>query len=298
MKTLIIDNRFQDCRLDRFLKESFNLTQGLICKYLRKKVIRLNGGKAEIDSRVSFGDEIQYFDFAKLDPALKAELEIRDKDLKLILDNIIFENEEIIAINKPYGISVQKGSFDDISIIDILHKLKGEDIKIVHRLDKNTTGVMIFAKNKNFASKYSEYFKNQEVQKTYIAILEGIVKKESGEIESTIEKLSEEGNQSLAAQDTQNGKIAISEFKTLSINHEKKLSLVKFFPKTGRIHQIRLHALKLGFGVFGDDKYNKNYQRGQKLCLTSVSIKLPNLEEITAQYIPDHFKNLGFDEKI
>lgn len=288
MKSLKVEKQYENCRLDRFLKEQFNLSQGLICKYLRKKVIKLNGQKGEINSRIFFQDEISYFDFAKLEDGLKGENLIRDSDIKLIKDRVIFENDEIIAINKPYGINVQKASHDDISIIDILMKIYGNDVRIIHRLDRNTSGVMIFAKDKFSCNKYSEFFKKHEVQKKYIAILDGVVKLKSGRIESRIEKLSQDGDESIAKQGDF-GKEAVSDFCVIKVDEKNKYSVVEFEPKTGRMHQVRLHALKLGFAIIGDQKYNKNYKKGQKLLLESIYLKLPEISEIKILRLEDHF---------
>ena len=274
MQTIIVEKDFDDCRIDRFIKHKFNLTQGLICKLLRQKDILLNGKKAEINNRVKFGDSIKTIATLKI-IADKIETKIiKSSDVDLIKKSIIFENDEIIAIDKPYGISVQEGEIKKISVIEVLQNIYDENIKIVHRLDKETTGVMIFAKNRISAIKFTELFKSRLIKKTYIAKLDGIPKILSGSIETNIDKISGESSESFAQNVNQGGKVAISEYNIIEINKENNSCIAEFKPETGRMHQIRLHALHMNCPIIGDKKYNKHYSNGEKMNLRSISIKL------------------------
>jgi len=133
---------------------------------------------------------------------------------------------------------------------------------------------MIFAKNRIAAAKFTELFKSREIKKTYIAKLQGIPKNLSGTIETNIEKISKDGSESFSKNVQYGGKIAISEYKVLEINHENNSCVVEFKPETGRMHQIRLHALYLNCPIIGDKKYNKNYSNGEKMNLRAISLKL------------------------
>jgi len=280
-----------DMRLDRFLKENLNLTHGLICKYLRSGLIKLNNKKSDFNVKINQNDVISVVDFVmKNFKHLTANKEKpTDKMIKMISNAIEYEDKDILVLNKPYGISVQGGDGINFAIIDILTYINSS-YKMVHRLDKDTTGVMLFAKNRQTSIILSSDFKNRFIKKTYIAILQGEVREKCGIIKTRIKKVEVRDNESFA-RNCEDGDIAISEFETLGVSDDKKYSLVKFIPVTGRIHQIRLHALHLGCPVLGDIKYNSRYQKNDKLHLVSIDIKLPEDRNFHIKKIPEHIKD-------
>lgn len=287
MKEIIITEDYQDCRIDRFLKEKFFLTQGEICKYLRNGMVKLNKKKASSCTKLNINDIVCVF-FKLMEARIEKKIKLSEKPTNLmakkIESSIIFEDEDLIVIDKPYGISVQGGDGIRFPLIDILNFLiqerdkdKAKEIRIVHRLDKDTTGIMIFAKNRKIASDLSKKFREHKIRKEYIAILDGIPEKKSGRIETKIKKLYKEevGSRSVKSVD---GEIAISEYKILEIEKEKNRAKVLFIPKTGRMHQIRMHAKELNCPIVGDEKYNENCKKNEKLQLKSVKIEF-NLNE-------------------
>ena len=191
-----------------------------------------------------------------------------------IKQSIIFENDDVLVINKPYGISVQGGTGVKYCLEDFFHLISDKKLRIVHRIDKDTRGLLILAKNVPTAVKLTDMFRKREVFKTYLAVLSGIPLKNSGTIKTYI-FLSKKDNIAGNAHSTEermNGKEAITKYKVLKTNKENNTSLVEFHPLTGRKHQIRLHAQNIKCPIIGDEKYGFGKQKNKKLQLFAVAI--------------------------
>lgn len=175
---------------------------------------------------------------------------------------IIFEDSKIVAINKPRGIPVQGGSNIKFSIDDVLHAME-KPLKIVHRLDRETTGVMIFAKNADIAKKVCKKFNQGLINKHYLAIIRGKIGKDVSLIDQPLleKKI---GNEKLMLVD-EKGKRAITHVVFLRYNEEKNQSLIELKPTTGRKHQLRAHLSFLGYPIVGDTKYN--FKEGKKMLM-------------------------------
>ncbi|QED23455.1 RluA family pseudouridine synthase [Candidatus Deianiraea vastatrix] len=311
---LKVEKDYDNARFDRYLKEKIGLTHGLICKFTRNGFIKKNGKKSDFNARISCNDEIFISDLVAISEKSEKSKLPTEEMIEIVRKSIIFENDEIFLIDKPYGFAVQDGDGIDFSLIEVL-KCIDKSAKIVHRLDKNTSGIMIFAKGKQAADKFSRFFRERVVKKTYIAVLDGILPQKSGKIATRIEKIA--GNESLAKNVETGGDLAVSEYEVLAtinkesvvINEENEmasefvfcnnydgykrpLTIAIFRPITGRIHQIRLHALSLNAPILGDEKYNKRYEKGQKLQLLSYNICIENVDYLPAKKpkIPVHMK--------
>ncbi|WP_347938580.1 RluA family pseudouridine synthase [Rickettsia oklahomensis] len=247
-------------RLDKYLKRLYPLlTQGVIEKALRQKYITVNAQKAEASLRVIDGDKIFISDKFNLPVKQPEKLVFTDAEIKLAkkitTDYLIYEDDNLIAINKPIGLATQGGSKINLSIDSALKYLnyKGADFKLVHRLDKETSGLLLIAKNYLSSIKFHDAFKEKLVVKTYYAITYGKPIKNVGEVRSNIEK-SKGGTPKITDIESENGKFAITYYKLLKAL-DNNLFLVEFTPITGRMHQLRLHAKLLGCPILGDDKY-------------------------------------------
>ncbi|MFY9589991.1 RluA family pseudouridine synthase [Rickettsia endosymbiont of Halotydeus destructor] len=269
------------------------LTQGVIERALRQKQIMVNGNKIEANLRIKEDDEIFINDKLNLPQEETLEVIFSDSIItlanKLIKNYLIYENEHFIAINKPAGLATQGGTKINLSIDDALKYLNyknsngvksapfeykaqgatpidnrratsndvGEwgsfDYKLVHRLDKETSGLLIIAKNYESSVKLADAFKEKLIAKTYIAVVFGRPPKNIGEIQGLIGKR-KEGAYEIVDIDNENGKLAITHYKLLkSLNNN--LSLIEFTPITGRMHQLRFHAKLLNCPIVGDAKY-------------------------------------------
>ena len=188
--------------------------------------------------------------------------------------SIVFEDDNVLVINKPYGVSVQGGTGVRYNLEDYFSILCEKKLRIVHRIDKDTRGLLILAKNVPTAVKLTEMFKQRLVHKKYLAVLSGIPLKNSGTIKTHI-VLSNKDNMAGNAhcmEDRLNGKPAITKYRVLKTNKNNNTALVEFFPLTGRKHQIRLHAQNIKCPIVGDEKYGFGKQKNKKLQLFAVAI--------------------------
>ncbi|WP_410521536.1 RluA family pseudouridine synthase [Candidatus Tisiphia endosymbiont of Metellina segmentata] len=248
------------CRLDRYLKKLYpSLTQGMVERALRFKQIMVNSCKVAANLRIKAGDQIFIEDSLNLEPQKVSDRVFSSSTVilagKLMKDYLVYQDEWLIAINKPVGLATQGGSKISLSIDDALQYLnsQGADLKLVHRLDKDTSGILLIAKNYVSSIKLVKAFKEKNIQKTYIAVVLGNLPQHEGEISGMIGK-NRGGAYETVQNDEEHGKLAITCYKLLK-NLNNGLTLVEFTPLTGRMHQLRFHAKMLGCPIIGDTKY-------------------------------------------
>lgn len=242
-------------RLDRWFKRHFpDLPHGQLQKACRKGLVRVNHAKSKTDQRLALSDEITV-KFLNLLPPEKAD----DSSLspQMIIQTqgwVLWENNDVIVINKPAGLATQGGS----KLTDHLDRRlpalqQGRDTppKLVHRLDKDTSGALLLARSAASAAEYARLFQTRAVQKTYLALLAGVPVPKDGEIESKMEK-SGIGKEKMT--DSAAGKKAVTAYRVLDYAHDRA-ALVELQPITGRTHQLRLHMQQLGCPILGDGKY-------------------------------------------
>jgi len=183
-KTYTVDDAYNDSRLDKWFKnEVINLPHSLIEKILRQNKIKVNKKKAKSSYRLQTGDLIEVYDisnFKSADKKIKIKYLPKKKEIGEYEDYIIEDNENFIVINKPIGIPVQSGTKSFKNIIDILKNTKyfqNSKPFIVHRLDKDTSGILIIAKNRKFAQLFTSLFRIRKIHKTYLALVYGKVNK-------------------------------------------------------------------------------------------------------------------------
>ncbi|WP_342268139.1 RluA family pseudouridine synthase [Candidatus Tisiphia endosymbiont of Empis tessellata] len=246
------------CRLDRYLKKLYpSLTQGMVERALRFKQIMVNSCKVAANLRINTGDQIFIEDSLNLEPKKASDKIFSSSAVilagKLMKDYLVYQDEWFVAINKPVGLATQGGSKISLSIDYALQYLnsQGADLKLVHRLDKDTSGILLIAKNYASSIKLVEAFKEKNIQKTYIAIVLGNLPQHEGEISGMIGK---KGGYETVQNDEEHGKLAVTRYKLLR-NLNNGLTLVEFTPLTGRMHQLRFHAKMLGCPIIGDTKY-------------------------------------------
>lgn len=294
-KKIAVTPDFVGSRLDRFLKRHLvGITQGRLEKILREKSIKVNGAKVKSSHKLDQSDIIEIKarildDYSNADLSDNFKQKPSENFIAKIKQAIIFSDEHLLAINKPAKIAVQGGSKIAVSIDDSLPYIdESAELRLVHRLDKNTSGVLLLAKNINTARLLQKAFKEKAIEKTYIAIVFGEKVPKKGVINFPIKKKVMENVEKMAADE--DGDEAITEFKLISRSGE--FALVEFKPITGRMHQIRVHAALSGFPVVGDKKYNRGAS-GLNLYLHSYLTKIFNLNGknycISAE-LPVYFK--------
>ena len=297
IKIFIIDSNSSDQRIDKFLKRNFhNLTQSFIEKNLRKKNILLNQHLTKSNQIIKVDDKITIKNFSKevyqKFKKNQSTIKINKSYITNFKKSILYEDDNFLIIDKWSGIAVQGGSNIVISIDTIIKNIS-ENYNLVHRLDKETSGLMIIAKNIKYTRFFGQLFKSQKLKKTYLAICDGIPKLKESYVDLNINS-----NISEKVIKTQ------TFYKVLSYND--KTSLIKFEPKTGKKHQLRLVAKNLGCPIVGDLKYNlsPNRQRENlKLNAFMLEFNIEDNEFKITSALPQDFtnylklKNIKFNPK-
>ena len=297
IKTFIIDDSSADQRIDRFLKRNFqNLSQSFIEKNLRKKNILLNKHLTKSNQIIKVEDKITIKNFSEeiyqKFERKKSNLIINKSLITNFKKSILYENDNFLIIDKWSGIASQGGSNIVISIDTIIKNIS-ENYNLVHRLDKETSGLMIIAKNLKYTRLFGKLFKSQKLKKTYLAICDGMPKLKESYVDLNIK------NNSDKVIKTQ------TFYKILSYNN--KTSLIKFEPQTGKKHQLRIVAKNLGCPIVGDIKYNLNSNKQKEnLKLNAFMLEFDiedNQFKITSSIPKDFtdylkFKDIKFNSKI
>ena len=291
-KRFIVDSTCNNMRFDRWLRSKLgNIPQSLIEKTLRSGKIKINKKKVKSSFKIKTHDEVDLFNFNfKEKIKLKKSKFLPTNDvIKSNEDLIIDDNSNFIVLNKKSGISVQGGTKSKKNLVDIFSKseiFQGTKPYTVHRLDKDTSGVFIMAKNRQTAQLLTSLFRLRKVHKTYLAICNGQLEKNSGEL---IDKLIRYDN----------GKKIIEKAKTIFkvIDKNSNSSLVEMKPITGRKHQLRKQLFNIGHSIYGDNKYKSLFSNkgiNKNLMLHSYQIKfMINDKKYTYKaLLPEYFKKL------
>lgn len=275
-KSFIINKDFDGSRVDRFLKKKFpDVPQSLFEKNLRKKNITVNNKKVKNLFKLKIDDIVDVYTELKTKKTVRKKIFFSTNDFYELKKNFIFECEDYCILNKPYGYASQDGLQVKKNVIDILN-LNSKNYYIVHRLDKETSGLMLIAKNRYYAKKFSEMFKLREIKKKYLAILNGKIKKNKGELHT---------------KDELNGKEIVSKLNFEVISKRNNFSYLEIDLITGRKHQIRKQFFDIGHPVVGDTKYGDKKNKNL-LCLLSYEIEFKYNNKIKKYKatIPKHFK--------
>jgi 23S rRNA pseudouridine955/2504/2580 synthase len=291
-KSYTVDSTCNDMRIDRWIRLKVGkIPQGLIEKYLRSGKIKINKKKIKSSIKVKTNDIVNLFnlDFKETIIQKKIKFEPSKEIIKSNEDQIIDNNENFIVLNKSSGISVQGGTKSKKNLVDIFAKseiFQGTKPYSVHRLDKDTSGVFIMAKSREYAQLLTSLFRLRKVHKTYLAICHGELNKDSGEWNDDLIRY--DGEKKIVEK-------AKTIYKVLDKNSEA--SLVELKPITGRKHQLRKQLYALGQPIFGDIKYKlSNSARGlnKNLMLHSYQIKfiINDVKHTYTALLPDYFKKL------
>ncbi len=303
-----------DIRLDRWFRRHFpHLTQGAIEKMCRTGQIRVDGRRAEASTRLLAGQTVRVPPLpqpssarptpAAPDPRVRAELE------KLIL----YQDEQVIALNKPFGLPVQGGPGIVVHLDALVEALArdGQKPLLVHRLDKDTAGVLLLARTPGIAARLAASFRGRDVKKTYWALVAGRPNPPEGRIDAPLVRASDGrgARTAIANRDDPEAASALTDYRTLE-HAARKLSWLELNPLTGRTHQLRVHCAALATPIVGDPKYGAPRDEiwaarvegfAQKLHLHAHQLLLPHPAggwlEISApppEHMRESFVRLGF----
>ena len=298
IKIIVIDSDSADQRIDRFLKRIFdNISQSFIEKNLRKKIILLNKHSTKSNQIIKIDDKITIKNFSeeiyqKFEKKKRIS-NINKSHIAEFKQSILYENDNFLIIDKWSGIAAQGGSNITISIDTIIKNIS-ENYNLVHRLDKETSGLMIIAKNLKYTRFFGKLFKSQELKKTYLAVCDGMPRIKESYVDLNINL---------------NSKDRMIQTKTFYkvLSYNNKTSLIKFEPKTGKKHQLRIVSKNLGCPIVGDSKYNLNkttQRENLKLNAYKLEFVIEDNEFKITSSLPKDFtnylnlKNLKFNPKI
>ncbi len=282
MRTIQINKNDANQRLDKFLTKRFKtMPKSLMYKYIRTKYIKVNGKRCEISTRLNEGDIItfyikdEFFDEPQYDTYdfLKAPVKL----------DIVYEDENIILLNKPTGLLCHPDEnyhFDSLlaRLQHYLYDKKEYDPKsensfapaLANRIDRNTGGIVIAAKNSDSLRVLNQKIKDRELKKIYLCVVHGILKKKQATMTDYLEKNEKQNRVYVSSKPTPNSKTIKTKYKVLK--EFNNMSLVEVELLTGRTHQIRAHMAYIGHPIVGDGKYGTNKQnkntslKWQALC--------------------------------
>lgn len=250
-----VDAEHAGQRIDNFL---FTRLKGVpkshVYRILRTGEVRRNGGRVKAQDRLDSGDVV------RLPPIRIAERESVELPLNLIRGRIepriLHEDDDLLVLNKPSGMAVHGGSGLSYGVIEALRELRPQarSLELVHRLDRETSGCLLIAKKRSALKSLHEQFRDDEVNKVYLALLAGQWAKTRFMVDAPLKKnVMQSGERMVRV--ARDGKSAVTEFKRLT--RYSDATLVEARPITGRTHQIRVHALHMGHALAGDDRYGE-----------------------------------------
>ena len=295
MREFIVKKEEENTRIDSYLsRKNEDISRVAIQRLIEEEKILVNGKKVKPSYKIEEKDIIT------LDEQPPKEISLKAQEIPI---EIIYEDKDIIVVNKPKGMVVHPANGNpDGTLVNCLMAICkesrsgiGGEIRpgIVHRLDKDTSGIIIVAKNDKAHINMSEQIKNHEVQKTYLALVKGIVKENEATINMPIGR-STKDRKKMAV--TKNGKEAITHFKVLKRYNNYTLLQVQI--ETGRTHQIRVHLSEIGYPIVGDTTYsngkNKWNIKGQCLHAKSLKFKHPitGKEMFLEARMPSYFEEI------
>lgn len=273
MKELVITEKNAGGRLDKLVFKYLDKAgDGFVYKMLRKKNITLNDKKATGREILCAGDSVKLFlsdetiakfksglsvKEARTQAAKRANVKkIPEKDMEAFRETIVFEDENILAVNKPAGLLSQKSVPEDVSLNDyVLNYVKGSDIftpGISNRLDRNTSGLILAGKNLNATRILNEKIAERSISKKYLALVNGVIKEEKT-VDGWLVKDEKTNKVAVVKREIAGASRIVTVYRPLADNGELTLTEVDLV--TGKSHQIRAHLASEGHGIFGDDKY-------------------------------------------
>ena len=297
LKTFIVEKEDEGNRIDTYLaKKDEDLSRVAIQRLIKEEKILVNGKKIKASYRVQENDNIT------LEEDKPKEISLKAQDIPV---EVLYEDEDIIVVNKPKGMVVHPGNGNpDGTLVNALMTICKDSLSgiggeirpgIVHRLDKDTSGVIVVAKNDKAHINLSEQIKNHEVEKTYIALVRGIVKENEATINMPIGRNKNDRKKMAVEKD---GKQAITNFKVLERFPKDNCTLLEVKIETGRTHQIRVHLSYIGYPIIGDTTYSNGKNKWQVIgqCLHAKSLKFKHPttgKEMTIEAeVPKYFEEI------
>lgn len=283
-------------RIDAYISSKTDISRVTVQRLIKENRVLVNNNNVKTSYKIKVNDEIT------VEEEKPKEIELKAQDIPV---EILYEDNDIIIVNKPKGMVVHpaNGNPDGTLVNSIMAICKdslsgiGGEIRpgIVHRLDKDTSGAIIVAKNDKAHINLSEQIKNHQVEKTYIALVRGIVKENQATIDMPIGR-SQKDRKKMAV--SKSGKNSVTHFKVIERYPKENCTLLEVKIETGRTHQIRVHLSEIGYPLIGDEVYSsgKNIWNIKGQCLHAKSLKfkhpITNKEMYVEAPLPEYFSKL------
>jgi len=310
--TLVVTAEEAGLRLDRWFKRHFpDLGHARLERLLRTGQVRIDGKRAKAGARVAAGESVRIPPLGEApEPRARPRAGVSAEDRQLVQTLVLYRDDDVLVLDKPPGLAVQGGTGTARHLDAMLDALRfgaAERPRLVHRLDRDTSGVLLLARNAPVARKLAEAFRRKTTRKLYWALTAGVPKPFQGRIDLPIAKLPGRSGERMAP-DEEEGKRAITYYRVLD-HLGRKAAWVALWPLTGRTHQLRVHMAALGTPILCDGKYGGKaaFLSGQaisrKLHLHARALTLPHPRTgrpltVTAP-LPEHMRAswrlFGFD---
>lgn len=293
-----------ELRLDRWFRRHFPyLAHGRLQKLLRTGQVRVDGKRAEANLRLITGQIVRVPPLGAMGdvPPPRDERPVAARDAEDLRKRIIHRDADALVLNKPYGLAVQGGSKTPHHLDAMLEALRfdaAERPRLVHRLDRDTTGALVLARTAKAARALTAAFRGRDVRKLYLAVTAGVPKPQDGIIDlPLIKRVGRPGQgEERMAVDHAEGQVARTRFRVLD-HAGDRYALVALEPLTGRTHQLRVHCAAIGTPIVGDGKYGQGAApelgaAGGKLHLHAYLVRFPGangVERCARAPIPEHF---------
>jgi len=308
-----------DIRLDRWFRRHFpGLPQSTIQKFCRTGQIRVDGRRAEAATRLAAGQSVRIPPLPPAPPPAKARTQAAEVDPSVARDLqrlVLYRDDQVIALNKPFGLPVQGGpgiSHHLDGLLDALRFGAPDRPRLVHRLDRDTSGVLLLARTPGVAAKLAAAFRSRAVEKTYWAVVAGRPVPVEGRIDLPLKRITGGRGERTepAERDDPDATRAVTDYRTLD-NAAQKLAWLELQPLTGRTHQLRVHCVAIGAPIVGDLKYARPDQNNAfsadisglapELHLHARAVALPHpaggslvVEADLPPHMVQTFRTLGF----
>lgn len=316
VETITVEPDEEGMRLDRWFRAHYPaLGHGALQKLLRTGQVRVDGSRAKSNARVEAGQTIRVPPLR--DSVAKPAVDsVSSDDRKYVQDSVIYKDSSVIALNKPAGLAVQGGTRTARHLDGLLDALQydaKERPRLVHRLDKDTSGVLVLARTRRAASALSRTFRTRSARKIYWALVHGVPRPRQGKISLALKKIrAGDGERMRAADEPEEGARNAVTYYAVIARAGDRFSWVSVKPVTGRTHQIRAHLAAIGHPIVGDPKYGCEVELeadgiDNRLHLHARRLLLPHPDNDTRTLdftapLPEHMRDtwryLEFDEAV
>ena len=289
-----VDEHQEGQRIDNYL---FSRLKGVpksrVYRLIREGEVRVNKGRVKADSRVNIGDQVRVAPIRRLTHDASTEIKVGDALANSLVQRIIYEDEGLIVLDKPSGMAVHGGSGLAFGVIEALRQALGKPyLELVHRIDKDTSGLLMISKKRSTLKLLQDYLRHGKIRKTYQAVVKGNVLLDTQLIDAPLLRY-ELANGERRVRVTGDGKPSQTQWKV--VERFKQGTLVNASPLTGRTHQIRVHGLFIGHPLVGDEKYGHDVKWlgavPKRLCLHAMQLDIPGYAPLIAP-LPDDMKTL------